>query len=100
MKGLAYEEPADRLTLGSPVYALAALVAGAVGRTGFAGQIAEPRGDGELDGLPIWPAEGGRSVEVAIDDGRRKDMAKNGIVCFAGQDGFDSAVLTAAILTM
>ena len=95
VKGITYEEPAGRLVFASPVYGLAALVAGAVGRTGFAGRIAEPRGDGALENLPIWPAEGGRSVEVVVDDGRRKDLAKNGIVCFAGQNGLDSAVLTA-----
>ena len=33
---------------------------------------------------------------VVLNDGRRQDLSRAGIICFAGQEGLDSAVLSAA----
>ncbi len=96
VKRFGYEEPDGVLLHGSPALALAALVSGAVGRTRFAGVIASPRGDGALEDLPVWPTAKGSSVEVVLDEGRRQDLSRAGIICFAGQEGMDSAVLSAA----
>jgi predicted component of type VI protein secretion system len=96
VKTLSYEEPAGPLLHGSPALALAALVSRAVGKSRFAGTIASPRGDGALGDLPVWPATGGTCVEVVLDDGRRQDLQRAGITCFAGQEGLDAAVLSAA----
>ncbi len=96
VKGLDYEEPDDRLLNGSPALGLAALISKCVGTNRFAGTIAAPRGDGALEDLPIWPASGGTAVEVVLDDGRRQDLNRAGIICFAGQEGLDAAVLSAA----
>ena len=35
-------------------------------------------------------------MQVLLDDGRRKDLRKAGIIAFAGQQGLDAAVLSSA----
>jgi type VI secretion system protein ImpC len=96
VKGIDYEEPEGHLLYGSPAMALAALISRCVSKNRFAGTLAQPRGDGALEDLPVWPASGGSSVEVILDDGRRHDLNRAGIICFAGQEGIDAAVLSAA----